>query len=128
MEQKKNVICQANTHYNKKKLGIHSMGLYWSFIRNKYLYPRSTILRKKLLNVSHCPVEQKKNVICQANTHYNKKTRYTLKGTIVEFHTKKIFISPSSTISRKNCLCKHYLQNIVLWSEKERDLSSKYIL
>ena len=44
------------------------------------------------------------------------------------FHTTLIFISQSSTVLRKNCLCQHFLQNIILHAKKERDLSRKYRL
>ena len=36
--------------------------------------------------------------------------------------------NPDSTFLRKNCLCQHFLQDIVLWAKKERDLSRKYRL
>ena len=37
---------------------------------------------------------------------------------IILFSTAQIFIPQRSAILRKNCLCKHFLQNIVLWSNK----------
>ena len=43
------------------------------FHTKKYLYPRVPPFREKIAYVSiftkYCPVEQKKNVICQANTY-----------------------------------------------------------
>ena len=76
------------------------------------------------------PVSKKKNVICHANTDYNSKKKLDIhsKVTIVVFHTTLIFITQSSTVLRKNCLCQYFLQDIILHAKKERDLSRKYRL
>ena len=72
---KKNVICQANTYYNNKtKIDIHSRGLCWSFIRNKYLYPRVPPFWEKIAYVSIFY----KILSCGAKKERDLSSKYTL--------------------------------------------------
>ena len=67
---------------------------------------------------SHPSDENRKNNVLRIKKTIEKKTWHTLKRTIILFSTAQIFIPQRSAILRKNCLCKHFLQNIVLWSNK----------
>ena len=97
-----------------------------------FISQSSTVLRKNCLcqhflqNIF--PVSKKRTWFVTQIQIITKKSSHTLKETIVVFHTTLIFISQSSTVLTKNCLCQYFLQNIVLWAKKERDLSRKYTL
>ena len=120
-------------HITTKKLGIHSMGLQWTFIRNKYLYPRVPPFREKIAyvsiiyKISSCGA--KKNVICQANTYYNKtKLDIHSRGLYWSFIRNKYLYPRVPPFWEKIAYVSIFYKILSCGAKKERDLSSKYTL
>ena len=119
----------------KKKLDIHSKGtivVFYSYDINIYTAEFRHFEKKLLMSriswKKFILLSQKRTWLVTQIHVITKKARHTLKETIVVFRPALIFISQISTVLRKRCLCPHFLQNIVLWAKKERDLSRKYRL
>ena len=105
-EQKKERDLSRKYKLQRKKSSTYTQrGRYWSFMRHKYLYPsvpsfweifsyvRISWKKFTLLSRRRTWLVTQRHVI-------TKKTRHTLKGTIVVFHTTLIFISQCSTVLR----------------------------
>ena len=101
-----------------------TMGLQWSFIRNKYLYPSVPPFWEK---IAYLRISWKKfTLLSQRRTWFvrqihiiTKESWHTIKGDYGGLFIRLKYLYPQrSAILRKNCLCKHFLQNIVLWAKK----------
>ena len=106
-----------------KKSSTYTQGDYCVLSYDINIYnPEFHRFEKKLLMsvffTRYRPVCKKRTWFVTQIQIITKKARHTLKGTIVVFHTTLIFISQSATVLGKNCLCQHFLQNIIPVSKK----------
>ena len=87
-----------------------------------FISQSATVLRKNCLCkhflTKYRPGGKKRTWFVTQIQIITKKSSTYNQGTIVVFHTTLIFITQSATVLRKNCLCKHFLQNIVLGAKK----------